>query len=148
MLACTGWWEKSWEWVIFFSNRSLGNLKTGLSVGLPVFLGICLQNMNIYLRYHLEWFRVPYSKAPSRNYPFEHQLGQHEWKWLLSFLLNKDELTLCEGRKISNEENELGATTLKHGRASSHPVSRQPTRDKIPQCSNHRSRNKEMVQSW
>ena len=59
------------------------------------------------------------------------------------FCKNKDELTLCEGRKISNEEKELGATTLKHGRASSHPVSKQPTRDKIPQfpqCSNHRSR--------
>ena len=39
------------------------------------------------------------------------------------FYKNKDELTLCEGRKISNEEKELGATTLKHGRASSHPVS-------------------------
>ena len=62
------------------------------------------------------------------------------------FCKNKDELTLCEGRKISNEEKELGATTLKHGRASSHPVSKQPTRDKIPQfpqCSNHRSRKQE-----
>ena len=27
VLACTGWWEKGWEWVIFFSYRSLGNLK-------------------------------------------------------------------------------------------------------------------------
>ena len=126
MLACTGWWEKGWEWVIFFSYRSFGNLKkwfTGLFfilyIGNTFSQLFFAKYLKLYLRYHLEWFRAPYSRAPSRSYPFEHQLGQHEWKWLLSFLLNKDELTLCEGRKISNEEKELGATTLKHGRASS-----------------------------